>query len=302
MKTVTARKIRARYPGKCPKCGQYINEGDWIDWESGMKAVHWECPSRKPAPDTPQTDDFHAGLFPLYRGYRNKPRSTVGEVFRVGRNGGKYAGKIVTVVDENKQFIPEDGMSLGLQFDRGWSVTLYCREATEDEAQTVLDDERTQLDKQTKKEEEAAARRRKDKEAQENAEELTRGLVDAGELFDMAGLLDSTKTETILEWKEVMFTSYLDRIYFQSGGMGYMKRSYGHDDFRKRLFGPREDIEKAWQATIARTKLTPSEARTWLKKYSGCSGAQMYYFASKLPSEDSVRTFLQEGLLEKYQP
>lgn len=39
--------IQARYPGKCPQCGQAIRVGESINWERGMGASHVACPARR---------------------------------------------------------------------------------------------------------------------------------------------------------------------------------------------------------------------------------------------------------------
>lgn len=40
--------IRAKYAGRCRKCGGGICVGDEIDWERGEGASHVECPATTP--------------------------------------------------------------------------------------------------------------------------------------------------------------------------------------------------------------------------------------------------------------
>lgn len=42
-------KMKAKYNGKCRKCGQPIQVGDEIDWEKGIGASHAVCPA-SPSP------------------------------------------------------------------------------------------------------------------------------------------------------------------------------------------------------------------------------------------------------------
>lgn len=37
--------IRAKFNSRCPKCGQYINAGDEVNWTKGEKATHVTCPA-----------------------------------------------------------------------------------------------------------------------------------------------------------------------------------------------------------------------------------------------------------------
>ena len=36
--------IRAKFNSRCPRCGNFINAGDEIEWERGKKATHVKCP------------------------------------------------------------------------------------------------------------------------------------------------------------------------------------------------------------------------------------------------------------------
>lgn len=44
--------IRAKFNSRCPKCGNFINAGDEVNWERGSKATHVTCPEGKPAQAT----------------------------------------------------------------------------------------------------------------------------------------------------------------------------------------------------------------------------------------------------------
>ena len=41
--TNAAKKLTAKYNGRCPVCGLGISQGETIAWERGEKAVHWDC-------------------------------------------------------------------------------------------------------------------------------------------------------------------------------------------------------------------------------------------------------------------
>ena len=60
--------MRAKFPGRCPTCGQPINPGDQIEWERGRKAAHIACPDSKPADAPMQTHDEPADDIKISRG------------------------------------------------------------------------------------------------------------------------------------------------------------------------------------------------------------------------------------------
>ena len=46
--------IRAKFNSRCPKCGNFINAGDEVNWERGSKATHVKCPEGKPVESGPK--------------------------------------------------------------------------------------------------------------------------------------------------------------------------------------------------------------------------------------------------------
>jgi ribosomal protein S27AE len=40
--------IKAKFNSWCPKCGQFINAGDDVNWGQGEQASHIKCPTGKP--------------------------------------------------------------------------------------------------------------------------------------------------------------------------------------------------------------------------------------------------------------
>ena len=59
--------IRARYPGRCVKCGGRINPGDQIHWDPNTKATeHAECPEQIEEPTATKTYNIGGGTRPTY--------------------------------------------------------------------------------------------------------------------------------------------------------------------------------------------------------------------------------------------
>jgi hypothetical protein len=129
--------ITARYPGKCSQCGGAIEPGQAIEWDKETKRTsHTECPAlasvarATPKAEVPVVDD---GTIQVRRtGQYRGDCPEVGEVFRF-RDKGLYA-----VTRASREYISEDGMSVGLMAESGWMFRLACRPATDEEAAPVL--------------------------------------------------------------------------------------------------------------------------------------------------------------------
>jgi len=137
--------IKARYPGKCYKCGGVIGVGQDIDWDKDTKkASHLKCPAKVATPvatpkaATPKAADGSQGLLVTEFPRRTRQEAPpAGYVFR----SNKY-GKHVTVVKVRSEFLSaNDCAENGDETFGGaayWLHTIYCRPATDEEAAPVL--------------------------------------------------------------------------------------------------------------------------------------------------------------------
>jgi hypothetical protein len=117
-------RIKARFDSICAKCGRPIKAGDSIDWVKGTSTSHAECPAKAAASFGDEVPII------LHRTERGRPAANafVGQVMKNRRTDG-----YVTVVSHTARYIKEDGLSLGLDDDSGWLVTLTCRLANDEE-------------------------------------------------------------------------------------------------------------------------------------------------------------------------
>ena len=134
------KEMNAMFAGRCRACGGDIAVGDPILWSKSAGSRHKACPA-KPVPATIPAEAVIKVW--VSRRSRPSPNSDVGRVFRaVTRDGGQ----VVRVLVQTAVFIPEDGEDLGLDFDRGWRVTLHCRLATAEEAAPIEATERAEAE------------------------------------------------------------------------------------------------------------------------------------------------------------
>ena len=53
--------MKARYPGRCEKCGDPINPGDTIEWHPGTPGWHETCPETSGAGSRCDAEDHARG-------------------------------------------------------------------------------------------------------------------------------------------------------------------------------------------------------------------------------------------------
>jgi hypothetical protein len=144
-------KMFAKYPGKCSVCGQRFAAGTEITWDSETrKTAHILCPA---AAGDPWYNGNIAPKTAVPKATATAPKADDEvKMYFVShnRNGGPAIGtalkakdgKIVTVVRKTARFVNQDEVDDMDDFSNGgrpyWSVTAYCRLATEDEAAPVL--------------------------------------------------------------------------------------------------------------------------------------------------------------------
>lgn len=293
-------QIVAKYPGVCSACGARFPAGTTIEWGGPRQSRHAVCPKGAgghaaaakldKGPDTASKEAAPITLTYDRGRFRPEIDSDVGRAFRVGF--GAHKGKVVTVVSQRRQWIPEDGLSFGLSDDQGWLLTLYCREATPEEAEKVKAEEAS---KQAERDA-VNARKEAERKALESERDrvlaLLAGLVCAGESWDRDSVVDKTvKPEVVGAWDSGFYNVSVQKVQCVDGSTGYIRFSNGHDDFRSDFHANRAIVEASWRALAERLPLTPAQAAEWLTKYSKCSGHEFYEFIAsqgeaQTPCED----------------
>ncbi len=125
--------ITAKFSTVCPRCGQRIQVGEKIEWEKGKKATHLVCsgPEKKEAhlDEKENYVTLTRGEGYGYGGF------TEGQILRNPRN----KEQILTVVKTWQRYISEDGMSFGVGDESGYLYYAKCREASEEEIDSLLE-------------------------------------------------------------------------------------------------------------------------------------------------------------------
>ncbi len=123
--------ITAKYPGRCTECGGAIKPGDRIDWDRNTKATrHVECP--KKAEEGPYRLSGGSGY--------GDNGWTVGQVLRNSKMAiDQGEPEYLVVVTEGHRYYREDGMSFGVGDEQGYAYWATCREATAEEAQSLIE-------------------------------------------------------------------------------------------------------------------------------------------------------------------
>ena len=132
--------IRARYPGRCAKCGGAIKPGDEIDWDKATKRTeHVSCPEQSEQPEqieasAPQTAgtktyDIDGGSGYGCYGWEK------GQIVRSSdRQRDRGYPEWLYVLSASRHYYRYDGMSFGVGDDSGYTYDATCREATPEEA------------------------------------------------------------------------------------------------------------------------------------------------------------------------
>ena len=190
--------IRAKFPGKCKKCGQWVEAGEQVEWQKGRGIQHLECPAKKPSVQaSAETQAAQKSEQPMEKKLQAKypgrctkcgARISAGEwvyyytYTRTIRHvecpeaaeqqhklRGEYPvgsmvqrdGQWLVVERVQSQYLGDDAMSMGGDID-GYVHISYCREATQDEIdahEQRLEQQRLERSRQKRLEEMAAESR-----------------------------------------------------------------------------------------------------------------------------------------------
>jgi hypothetical protein len=118
--------MKAQFRSRCVKCSGLITPGTEIEYKRGHGSWHAVCPEKQAEAPLPE------GVVELYRGHKHRPADTKGRILWDERHAAWFV-----VLEQRSRYIREDGMSFGLLSDSGYSVTLFCRPATEAEAKPL---------------------------------------------------------------------------------------------------------------------------------------------------------------------
>jgi hypothetical protein len=133
-KGVSKMTIKARYPGRCSKCGQPIRPGDEIDWDKYTKKTsHIVCPKKAEKPAAPQAPPKNEDApITLYRTSRSRISGPpAGEIIKTQQ------GNYVVVVSTSTRYISRDECADNDDYTYGgnpyWQITAHCRPAKDEE-------------------------------------------------------------------------------------------------------------------------------------------------------------------------
>jgi hypothetical protein len=130
--------IRAKYQGKCNRCGGVIRVGEEIEWSRSAGASHVKCAANsEPIP----TDAIKIGGG---SGYGCQPY-TVGQVIHRKTHG------YITILSASSRYIRDDGMSFGVGDGQGYIYSAACRLATDEESAPLRAEEQKRTNRQIAK-------------------------------------------------------------------------------------------------------------------------------------------------------
>lgn len=126
--------IRAKFPGKCAKCGGGIAVGDSIDWQKGQGATHSACLGTKTSPkkiagarrvSAPRVKALREPL----EGERSITRPSL------GRDDGYVVDKVIKLRgDERYWIVTAVGPKFRDDDSDEWLCSALCRLATDEES------------------------------------------------------------------------------------------------------------------------------------------------------------------------
>lgn len=125
--------IKARYAGRCSKCGRPVNPGDLIEWDRDTRLVSHVTCSDASASVTKGDYGLSGGSGYGCHGWR------VGQVLRAtdGQRAKGYPEWLI-VLTTGQRYYREDGMCFGVGDDSGYVYCATCRQATPEEAAPAL--------------------------------------------------------------------------------------------------------------------------------------------------------------------
>jgi len=128
--------MKAKYPGRCRECGRPIRVGDEIDWSPDGGAYHAACQA---SPQRPSGSTGADAPYALHRGSGSGHRAyAVGQTIQITGHRPANWPEWVTVVRARQEWVPEEGLSMGVGADEGYVYEADCRAATEQEIAAAM--------------------------------------------------------------------------------------------------------------------------------------------------------------------
>lgn len=276
-----SKEIVAKFEGHCQKCRGRIAPGTRIIWDGSRNSRHVECPEK---PTDANLEEAPVRWSESSQG-RPVQDGMVGVTVRAPRRAGEaHAGQLVTVVRQGMRYFKEDGLSFGLDADRGWLVTYYARPATEQETSAFEANEVAERaayeEADRRKKERAEREQRAIAEAQAQRDAAVAGLVSGGELGFTFSVVDGDLA-TLVSWEVGRDTFHVARGVLKNGALVVRQLSYFFDDDRETFWSTTEGVELMYVTFLAEVngrggRFTPEYARDWLSKYAHCSGKEFF--------------------------
>lgn len=127
--------IKAKYPGKCNRCGKKINVGDEIEWDRVSGAAHVKCIANSeaiPEDSIRISGGSGYGYYGWTAGdvvrnpYHCNDRYRVDDTWRMSR--------YLYIISVKSTYYSEEGMSFGVGDESGYVYSAMCRPATDKES------------------------------------------------------------------------------------------------------------------------------------------------------------------------
>jgi hypothetical protein len=121
--------IKAKYPGKCNRCGGDITPGQKINWDKDThETTHFKCPNNSTATEQAPYKIGGASGYGC-SGWKQ------GQIVRASERLQKKKGypEWLCVVRSGSEYYSEDGLSFGVGSESGYIYWAECREATQEE-------------------------------------------------------------------------------------------------------------------------------------------------------------------------
>lgn len=258
---MSMKKMTARYPGTCRKCGGKFPAGTEIMWGGGV-TEHAACPSTQ----QPLVGIVAGGTGTAHRGQGKKTNQKSGSCDSCGEFLKPGQGELVYCV--------EDSGCLKHHDFSGWHV--YCL----DQAACKANKEAAKVARQKAAEEAKikAAEKKAAEEAESNAYKTARDGVASGLVSVTCDMPDPSKLVLVREVARNNTGYYKMALaeYTYGGVTIYREEANGHDDWRTYWLVPPAIAKEACLAYAAKVGITVEKARDWMSKYSGCAGAEIY--------------------------
>lgn len=254
------KKLSAKFPGKCGKCGGKFPAGTSILWGDG-KTEHESCPSAQ----QPLIGLVAGGTGSANRGQGKKTNQKSADCDACGEWLKPGQGELVYCVEDSGCMKHHD--------NSGWHV--YCLDAvackTNKEAAKVA---RLQAVEEAKIK---AAEKKAAEEAAIAAYKAARAVA-VGMVSVTCGMADPTKLVQVRVVAQDNSGFYKLTLieYTYDGVTIYREDANGHDDWRTNWLVPPAIAKEACLAYAAKVGITVEKARDWMSKYSMCSGAEIY--------------------------